>query len=118
SRLEARPTRPHRPRQPHRTGAPPRTRRGVEAGQRVLQYPGRGRRSTRSRPSAFALGMGVHARGRGKTRHDVNDAACFPALTVEMPADRSALWLEGGDQVLIAAISGATPRIVIIRLML
>jgi hypothetical protein len=46
----------------------------------------------------------------------VSDAWCFPAVTVETPVwSIGACGLKRGDQVLIAAISGPTPRIVIIR---
>jgi hypothetical protein len=45
----------------------------------------------------------------------VGGALCFSAVTVETPIDRLARALERGDQVLIAAISGPTLKIVIIR---
>ena len=50
--------------------------------------------------------------------YDIGEARCFLAVTAETPWFYRRLRLERGDQVLIAAISGATPRIVIIRLML
>ena len=54
----------------------------------------------------------------GKRVNDVNDTAVSrPRRWRRRLVDRR-LRLERGDQVLIAAISGATPRIVIILLML
>jgi len=72
----------------------------------------------RQRSFSFGGRNGLHARGRGKTRQDVSDAACFPAVTSSRRLVDRRLRLDGGDQVLIAAISGPTPRMVIIRLML
>jgi len=40
---------------------------------------------------------------------------CVSRKTVWMPGRSTDVWLERGDQVLIVAISGPTPKIVIIR---
>jgi hypothetical protein len=78
-------------------------------------------------------------RGRGKTRHTtVGDVRCLPGITVGTPVCCATIWMRGlpiqiaalhplvdwrvrlerADQVLIAAISGATPMIAITRFML
>jgi hypothetical protein len=49
--------------------------------------------------------------------YDVGAALGFLAVTVEAPVDIG-LRLERADQVVIAAISGPTPKILIIRLRL
>jgi hypothetical protein len=49
---------------------------------------------------------------------DASDALCLSAVTVRRPLIDWRVRLERGDQALIAAISGPTPKIVIIRLRL
>jgi hypothetical protein len=57
------------------------------------------------------------ARGRGKTRQREGADACVSqGVGAETPIDRlGRLQPDRGNQVLIAAISGPTPKIVIIR---
>jgi hypothetical protein len=42
----------------------------------------------------------------------------FPSMTLGMLGDRLTRYMRPGDQVLIAAISGPTPKIVVIHLRL
>jgi hypothetical protein len=48
----------------------------------------------------------------------VGDALSLAAMAVDAPVIGWCVWLERDDQVLIAAISGPTPKILIIRLRL
>jgi hypothetical protein len=68
--------------------------------------------------SIATLRMAGFGRCRGKMRIRRGRWAVFPAVTVETPVVDRRLRLKRGDQVLITAISGPTPKIVIIRLRL